>query len=65
MFVGGGEVSLINSKISDCYAEFYGGALYVDNSDQRYKVRVMGSTFTSCSANKVRYVERTRQLAQC
>ena len=55
-------MSLINSEISDCRASNAGGALYVMNMN--YKVRMEGSTFTSCSADKVRHVERIRPVAQ-
>ncbi|EOD14568.1 hypothetical protein EMIHUDRAFT_196982 [Emiliania huxleyi CCMP1516] len=48
VFVDRGKVSLINSEISDCHAEDIGGALCVWGGE----VRVEGSTFTSCSADK-------------
>ena len=55
-------MSLINSEISDCRASNAGGALYVMNMN--YKVRMEGSTFTSCSADKVRHVENQTSSAK-
>ena len=54
VFVHHGNLTLINSDVTNCKATDWGGALYVDNWYEGYKVRVEGSTFTSCSADKVR-----------
>jgi len=50
-----GNLGLIDSHVANCKGDRgdWGGALYVDNFN-RYKVRVKGSTFTSCSAEYVR-----------
>ena len=41
-----GEVSLSDSKISDCRAEYAGGAVYVEDGE----VSLIDSKISSCSA---------------
>ena len=50
MFVDEGEVSLSDSAISDCHAEYAGGAVYVENG----KVILIDSKISSCYAEEVR-----------
>ena len=50
MYVAKGEVSLINSEISDCNASHAGGAVFVGNA----KVSLVDSEVISCSADEVR-----------
>ena len=59
VYVEDGEVSLVNSEISDCHASHAGGAVFVEKG----KVSLIDSKISSCYADEVRIVNDLESIS--